>query len=217
MSCCRFPSFPVGSLVAFWDPKNCQAALLLLTNHIVQYKSNSMITRTLGYYEFLPCTQRTFCSKPRGITLIESTQIRWFLRWSGRGGWSGRAIAQWRPRVSKLGLKGPSDYYSNEIAVEAAAWRGPLGWVKGYSHRESSQGESWITALNLFELGQKAACNKYTSLLIRKSYSLFLGVTVKKGVADDDDDVDEWEPVEPITSPHDNISGYWGFSSQKPI
>ncbi len=44
--------------------------------------------------------------------MIESTQIRWF--------WSGRAAAQRRPRVSKLGLKGLSDYHSNEIAVEAA-------------------------------------------------------------------------------------------------
>ncbi len=35
---------------------------------------------------------------------------------------------------------------------------------------------------------------------IRKSQSLFPGVKVKKGVADDYDD-DELEPVEPITSP----------------
>jgi hypothetical protein len=36
------------------------------------------------------------------------------------GGWSGRAVAQWKPRVSKLGFKGLSDYHSNEMAVEAA-------------------------------------------------------------------------------------------------
>jgi hypothetical protein len=35
-----------------------------------------------------------------------------------------RAVAQRRPRVSKLGLTGPSDYHSNEVAVEAAR-RGP--------------------------------------------------------------------------------------------
>jgi hypothetical protein len=34
------------------------------------------------------------------------------------GGWFGKAIAQRRPRVSKLGLKGLSNYHSNEIAVE---------------------------------------------------------------------------------------------------
>jgi hypothetical protein len=32
---------------------------------------------------------------------------------------------------------------------------------------------------------------KKPSLLIRKRYSVFLGVMVKKGVADDDDDDDE--------------------------
>jgi hypothetical protein len=32
MSCCRFPSFPAGSFVAFWNPKNPPAALLLLVN-----------------------------------------------------------------------------------------------------------------------------------------------------------------------------------------
>jgi hypothetical protein len=54
--------------------------------------------------------------------LVKSTQIRWFSRQSGGGGWSGRAVAQLRPRVSKLELKGLSDYHSNETAVEAARW-----------------------------------------------------------------------------------------------
>jgi hypothetical protein len=44
-----------------------------------------------------------------------------------QGCWFGRAVAQRRPRASKLRLKGLSDYHSNEIAVEAARWeaRGP--------------------------------------------------------------------------------------------
>jgi hypothetical protein len=44
------------------------------------------------------------------------------------GGWSGRAVAQRRPRVSKLGLKGPCYYHSNEIAVEVAR-RGSVGRI----------------------------------------------------------------------------------------
>jgi hypothetical protein len=83
------------------------------------------VARRFGFL----CAQRTFCFKPRGIILVESTQIRWFLRWSGGGGWSGRAVAQRRPRVSKLGLKGLSDYYSNKLAVEAAG-RGASGLKK---------------------------------------------------------------------------------------
>jgi hypothetical protein len=41
------------------------------------------------------------------------------IRW-GRGGWSGRADAHRRPRVSKLRDKGLSDYHANETVVEAA-------------------------------------------------------------------------------------------------
>jgi hypothetical protein len=37
-----------------------------------------------------------------------------------RGGWSGRAEAERRPRVSKLRARRLSDYYSNETVVEAA-------------------------------------------------------------------------------------------------
>jgi hypothetical protein len=78
--------------------------------------------------------------------------------------------------------------------------------LKDYSHSESIQGESWSTPLDLTKLGQKAAHQKNTSQLIRKSYSLFLVVMVKKGVAVDDEDNDE--PVEPIPSPCDSVSGY---------
>ncbi len=49
--------------------------------------------------------------------MVASTQVRWFLRLSGKAGWSGKALTLRRPRVSKLGLKGLSDYYSNGIAV----------------------------------------------------------------------------------------------------
>ncbi len=37
-----------------------------------------------------------------------------------QGGWSGRAEAEQRPRVSKLRAKRLSDYYFNETVVEAA-------------------------------------------------------------------------------------------------
>jgi hypothetical protein len=38
----------------------------------------------------------------------------------------------------------------------------------------------------------------------------------KAGVADDDDN-DEWEPAEPVTSPRDSDSEYWGFSGKEPV
>ncbi len=45
---------------------------------------------------------------------------------------SGRAVAQRRPRVSKLGLKRPSDWHSNEIAVEVARQGASGSKLKSY-------------------------------------------------------------------------------------
>jgi hypothetical protein len=80
-------------------------------------------------------------------------------------------VAQRRPRLSKLGLKRLSDYYFNEIAVEAARW-GPVGQIKGLlSWNIDSKRESWTTALSLTKQGQKAACQRKIPL-VTKCYSL---------------------------------------------
>jgi hypothetical protein len=72
--------------------------------------------------------------------LVKSTQSRWFSRRSGEVGWFGRAVAQRRPRVSKLGLKVLFDYRSNETAV--AQWaKAPgihcyvAGWIPAVTPR----------------------------------------------------------------------------------
>ncbi len=58
------------------------------------------------------------------------------------GGWSGRAEAQRRPRVSKLRPKGLSDYHSSETVVEAASG-GPMGRTKGlFSQHAYSKGRA---------------------------------------------------------------------------
>jgi hypothetical protein len=71
--------------------------------------------------------------------LVESTQIRWFSRRSGGGGWSYTAIAQRRSRVSKQVLKGLSDCHFNETAVKAAKQGASGPSKKGYSHKIFTQ------------------------------------------------------------------------------
>ncbi len=136
MSCCRFPSFPAGSLVTFWNLKSPPAALLLLTNHIVQYQSYSKITKTVsreqsGYYGFLLCTQATFSSKPMGdhVDRVHSDQmVLEMIRW---GGWPSRAIAQQRPRKSQ------NQGYRDRLTTTPTRQQsrqpdgGPMGCVKG--------------------------------------------------------------------------------------
>jgi hypothetical protein len=108
---------------------------------------------------------RDILHQSKGDQLDQAHSGQMVLKMIRQGGWSGGAIAQRRPRVPKLGLKGPSDYHSNEIAVKAARWRGQRAKLKGYSHRESSQGQSWTTALDLTKLGQKAATANKKELL----------------------------------------------------
>ncbi len=40
---------------------------------------------------------------------------------------------------------------------------------------------------------------------------------LQKGVYGAGEDDDEWEPVKPITSPGDSVSGYWGLSVKKSV
>jgi hypothetical protein len=81
------------------------------------------------------------------------------------GGWSGRAVAQQRPRVSKLGLKGLSDYDSNEIEVKAAR-QGACGPNKRATLTDAlSKRESCATAPSLTELEQKEASQRKIPLV----------------------------------------------------
>jgi hypothetical protein len=107
------------------------------------------------------------------------------------GGWSSRAILQPRPRVSKLGLKRLSDYYSSEIAVEAA-------------RLEASRPNKRATLTECF-LKEKALDNSSKpnptrakgSLpekipLLKKSYSLYISLgNVAEGVDEVSEDDDE--------------------------
>jgi hypothetical protein len=91
--------------------------------YAAQYQSRSIIamivTRVVGNLRVPTKRSRDILQQAKGITLIKSTQIRWFSRGSSRGGWSGKAEAQQRPRVSKLRAKRLSDSHSSEIVVEA--------------------------------------------------------------------------------------------------
>ncbi len=62
-----------------------QQLCCLIPKAPVQYQPSSIIAmivsgELMGDYGFLLCAQRTFCFKPRGIILVEFTQIRRFSR-----------------------------------------------------------------------------------------------------------------------------------------
>jgi hypothetical protein len=96
---------------------------LCVTSRAVPVKfhnCNDSVTRIVGKLWVPTEHSRDILQQVKGIILVESIQILWFLRWSGGGGWSGRAVAQLRPRVSKLRWKKLSDYHFNVTAVKEA-------------------------------------------------------------------------------------------------
>ncbi len=64
-------------------------------------------------------------------------------------GWLGEAGAQRRPRVSKLWLKGLSDYHSNEMAVEPARREASGPNKRATLTKHLLKRESYTTALRL--------------------------------------------------------------------
>jgi hypothetical protein len=143
--------------------------------------------------------------------LHQATQIRWFSRRSGGGGWSGRAITKWRPRVSKLGLKGLSDSHSNETAVKTA-------------RRKASGPNKGLLSWNIFLKERAVSCKpnrikgkrkpaREKTLRIRKSYSLFLRVMFADGRCWSRW---RWWWVRTSRANH-SVTGYWGLSTKKPV
>ncbi len=83
------------------------------------HNCNDSVTREVGKLQVPIRRSRDILQQAKG-NIVESTLIRWFSRLSGRRGWSGKAIAKRRLRVSKLGSKRLSYCHSNETAVNAA-------------------------------------------------------------------------------------------------
>jgi hypothetical protein len=88
------------------------------------------------------------------------------------GGWSGRAVTQQRPRVSKLGIKGLSDYHSNEIAVKAARQEANEPNEKGYLHGIKIELDNSST-VSLTEQGQKDSPPEKNTTIERATYSIY--------------------------------------------
>jgi hypothetical protein len=131
MSCCRFLCFSSGLTCGSWKPiepaSSFVASFQLHSAVPVKFHNHKdSVMRVAGILQVRTMHSRVILwqAKEDYLDRVHSDQM--VLKMIRRGGWSSRAIGQWRLRVSKLGLKRLSEYYSNEIAVEAAG-RGGSG------------------------------------------------------------------------------------------
>ncbi len=143
-----------------------------------------------GDYRFLTMRSRDILHQAKGGSSW-SSPLRWFSRWSGRGGWSGRAVAQQRTRDSKLGLKGLSNYRSNETAVKAAR-QGASGPNKRATLTKCllEKGELENSSKLDWKRAKGSPQNKKASHIKRKNCLLQLRVTLQMGEDEDGDDDD---------------------------
>jgi hypothetical protein len=105
------------------------------------------------------------------------------IRWEG---WSDRAIAQWRLKVSKLGLKGPSNPMRQHFLRPD---RGPMGQIKGLLSRNIYSRIELDNSSKPNRIGQKAARQKTTA--IKKELLTPSPGLLQKGVNEVCDDDDE--------------------------
>jgi hypothetical protein len=112
------PKEPSSSFVASYQPHS--AVPVIFQNH-------DSVMRAAEIFWVPTMRSREILLQAMGDHLDRVHSDQMVLEMIRRGGWSGSAVAQQRPIVSKLGLKGLSNSHSNEIAVEAARGGGPVG------------------------------------------------------------------------------------------
>jgi hypothetical protein len=127
MSCCQFLCLSSGLICGLLEthrtPSSFVASCQLQSALLVEFHNHKYsVMRAAGILWVPTMRSRDILQQAKWDHLDRFHSDQMFLEMIRRGGWSRRAIAQQRLRVSKLGLKGPSDYHSNEIAVEAARW-----------------------------------------------------------------------------------------------
>ncbi len=107
------------------------------------HNCNDSVTRVVRNLRVPTKRSRYILQQAKGITLIESTQIRWFSRWSGGGGWSGRAKLCESESAKSLKTKGQGTF------------RLPLKWTTAEADRLGATGPNKRATLTTYLLKER--------------------------------------------------------------
>jgi hypothetical protein len=155
---------------------------------------NDGIMRVVGNLLVPTGHSRDILHQAKGITRIESTQIRWFSRLSGGGSWSGRAQLSGGQESQTKG-QGAVRLPPQWATTEATRWgaRRPnkelLSWQP--TKRKQSLKQLWLEA----QLGRRQPAKESNDWEKRKTLTLCSNLEVAEGGDVGVDEVgDEWEP-----------------------
>jgi hypothetical protein len=129
----KSPSYNTDGLLLIHQ---CKASLVLYCN------CNDSVMKVVRNLRVPTKRSRDILQQAKGITLIESTQIGWFSRWSGGGGWSGR---------TKLS-GGQESQTKGQGTV-----RLPLKWATAEAARQGASGPNKRATLTTYLLKEKEA------------------------------------------------------------
>ncbi len=209
MSCRRFRSFPAGLLVAFWNSKSPLAVLLLLANQIVQYQSKAIITRTVSCHgSSWDIMSSHYVLKGHSASGQRGSPWSSPLRSDGSRDHQAWEAGPVEPLLYWIRVKGTTQLPLQWGSIQGGQTGDQRAELKGYSYRGIYSRGELDNSSKPNRTRARGSRSENTSPLIRKSYSLFLWVMVKRGVADDDDNDDQWEPVEPVTRSCDSVPSY---------
>ncbi len=114
-----------------------------LRNRKWNHKLSNSITRVVRILWVPTKRSRDILHQAKGITLIESTQIRWFSRWAGGGGWPSRAKLSGGQESQTKGQG--TVWLPLKWAIAEAARQGPEGQIKDYSYDILLTEKRWST------------------------------------------------------------------------
>ncbi len=143
-----------------------------------------------------------YCTRPRGITLIEFTQIKRFSRWSGGGGWS--LLLQAKSLKTNLSDHQARDRSDQMVLVTASREAG-LCERRPNSRLQSQMMLKWELENNSWQ-SRSLTKTGWVRAKTRVNLLFLVGSGEWRVVVDEDDD--EWEPIKLILGPCDSDSGY---------
>ncbi len=155
---------------------------------------NDSITRVVGTLRVPTGHSKDILLQAKGITGIEPTQIRWFSRWSGGGGWSGRAQLSGGQESQTKGqgaVRLPPQWATTEAARRGA--RGPNKELlsRQFTKRNQSLKQPWLESW----LGKGQPARESNDWEKGKTLTLCSNLEVAEGGDVGVDEVgDEWEP-----------------------
>ncbi len=164
MSCCMFPSFPAGSIVAFGTQRTLQQLCCFLPPHsavqVEFFNNKDSFLRAAEILRAPTMCSRDILQQAKGDHLDWVHSVQLVLEMIRQGRLVQRSRSSAEAKSLKTRVKGTVRLPLQLDSSQGGQTGGQGAEMKGFSHRESTEGENWTTALNLPNQGKRQSNRK---------------------------------------------------------